>query len=204
MSAPLSPTLAGAMRRFASARATAREVVAGLAEDAFHHAPPGGGWSVGQCLEHLVVCDTKMVERLELAIRAARDEGRLASEAEARAPMRLHWFDRLFIAGTAAGRAGAAPRFKVAVRPAFDPGDPAVRGRTRDEILRDFLALQDRLDAAALAADGLDLARVKVASVLADWARVSLGAWFVAIAGHHERHLDQARRARAALGAPAR
>jgi hypothetical protein len=42
---------------------------------------------------------------------------------------------------------------------------------------------------------------VKVRSVLASWLEVGLGAWFVALAGHQERHLDQARRARAAAEA---
>lgn len=190
------------MRRYASARDAARAVAEGLPEEAFHRAPPGGGWSVGQCLEHLVIADRRMVERLEGAIRRARDEGRLAPADQAAAPFRLSWFDRLFIAGTAGGQRGRAPRIRVRVRPKFDPGDPVARGRTREQVLGEFLALQDRLDAAAMAADGLDLSRIRVASVLADWVRVSLGAWFLAIAGHHERHLDQARRVRAAIGMP--
>ena len=49
-----------------------------------------------------------------------------------------------------------------------------------------------------------DLAHIKVASVIAAWARVSLGGWFTAVAGHQERHLDQARRACAAVGGQGR
>ncbi|MEO6463371.1 MAG: hypothetical protein ABIP29_09870 [Candidatus Eisenbacteria bacterium] len=33
----------------------------------------------------------------------------------------------------------------------------------------------------------------------ADFHRKPPGGWFIAIAGHHERHLDQARRAREAI-----
>jgi hypothetical protein len=199
---PASPTLAASMRRFEAARTAARDLVAGLSEDAFHETPPAGGWSVSRCLEHLVVADGRILERLEAAIARSRAEGRLAAPDVAHAPVRLSWFDRLFVAATAPGRDGAPPRMKTSVRPAFDPGDPRARGRTRDQVLADFLARQDRLDAAAVAADGLDLAGIKVASVLADWIRVSLGGWFVAIAGHQERHLDQARRARAAIEGP--
>ena len=196
---PASPTLADSVRRFEAAGAAAREIVAGLSEAAFHRAPAEGSWSVSRCLEHLVVADGRMVERLEGAIARARAEGRLAVPAAARAPVRLSWLDRRFIAGTAPGRAGARPRIRAAVRPPFDPGDPGARGRTRDQVLADFLAMQGRLEAAARAADGLDLADIKVASVLAAWVKVSLGGWFIAIAGHQERHLDQARRARAAI-----
>ena len=199
---PASPTLAAAMRRFEAARAAAREVAQGLSEEAFHAVPPTGGWSVGHCLEHLVVADGRMLERLEAAIARSRAEGRLAAPEAVRAPVRLSWFDRLFIAATAPGRAGAGPRMKVSVREPFDPGDPVARGRTRDQVLADFLAMQDRLDAAAGAADGLDLAGIQVQSVLAAWMKVSLGGWFLAIAGHQERHLDQARRARAAVEGP--
>ncbi len=199
----VSPTLAESVRRFAAARAAARDVAAGLTEEVFHRKPPSGGWSVGQCLEHLVVADGKMVVRLEEAIARAHADARVASPGAAGAPLRLGWFDRLFIAATAPGKAGGRPRIKVQVRDPFDPGDPAVRGRTRDQVVADFLVLQDRLDAAAHAADGLDLAGIKVPSLLAAWARVSLGGWFIAIAGHHERHLDQARRARDAVEAAA-
>ena len=196
--ATLSPTLAGAMRRYAAARLAARAVIDGIDEAAFHRKPSPRGWSVGQCLDHLVVSGGKILDRLEPAIGQARAEGRLASAKAAAEPVRFGWFDRMFIAGTAPGKAGAAPRVKVATKDPFDPGEPAENGRTREGILADFLALQDRLDDAARAADGLDLKRIKVASVIAAWAKVSLGGWFIAIAGHQERHLDQARRARAA------
>ena len=200
----VSPTLVDAVRRYEASRRAAGEVVVGLSEDAFHRAPSPGGWSVAQCLEHLVVTDGKMVERLEAAIVRARGEGRLAAPAAASAPARLGWFDRLFIAGTGPAKDGRkSPPMKSATRLPFDPGDPAARGRTRGLVLADYLAVLDRLVAAARAADGLDLARVKVPSVLASWVKVSLAGWFLALAGHHERHLDQARRARAAVTEPA-
>jgi hypothetical protein len=196
----VSPTLADAVRRYEASRRAAGEVVAGLSEDTFHRAPYARGWSVAQCLEHLVVTDGKMVERLEAAIARARAEGRLAAPAAASSPARLGWFDRLFIAGTGPGSGGrTSPPMKTSTGAAFDPGDPAARGRTRGLVLADYLAVLGRLTAAARAADGLDLARIKVPSLLAPWARVSLAGWFLALAGHHERHLDQARRARAAV-----
>jgi hypothetical protein len=145
-----------------------------------------------------------MVARLEPAAAEARAAGRIATAGAARLPVRLGWFARLFIAGTAPGKGGRRPGMKIEVRGPFDPGDPRGRGRGRDAVLADFLALQDRLEAAARAADGLDLSGVTVESVLAGWIRVPLGGWFIAIAGHQERHLDQGLRARAAVEAMAR
>jgi len=195
----LSPTLDDARRRFAAAAVAARELVALTSDEAFHRTPPDGGWSVAECLEHLVVSGGKMVARLESATGEARTAGRLATPAAARAPVRLGWFARLFVSLTGPARhRGSAPA-RVKTRDPFDPGDPRARGRTREAMLADFLALQERLTAVAQAADGVDLAGVKVASVLAEWIRVPLGGWFLAIAGHQERHLEQARRAQAAV-----
>jgi hypothetical protein len=196
-----SPTLSEAVARHARARIRARTLVEGLDEAAFHHAAPGGGWSVARCLEHLVVAGQTMADRLEAAVEQGRREGRLAGATAARAPVRLGWFARFFIRATGPGRPGEAPGMKVATREPFDPGDPAARGRNRDAVLADFLALQDQLDALAIAADGLDLAGIQVESVLARWIRIPLGGWFLAVAGHQERHRDQAERARAAAGA---
>jgi hypothetical protein len=199
--APLSPTLDDALRRYDAARTRARALVAGLSAAAFHRPPAEGAWSVARCLEHLVVSGTKMAARLEDAIARARAEGRLAGAEARQRPVRLGFRERFLLWGTAPGRGGGLPSIRVQTREPFDPGDPLARGRTSEAVLADFLALQDRLEAAARAADGLDLAGVKVRSVLASWLEVGLGAWFVALAGHQERHLDQARRARAAAEA---
>jgi hypothetical protein len=175
-------------------------VVDGLSHESFHRRPPGGGWSVAQCLEHLLVTDSRMVERLEEAIARARAEGRLASPEAAAAPARLGWLDRLFVHATGPGREGAkSPPMRSTAPGPYDPGDPEARARQRDDVLADYGAMQDRMTAAARAADGLDLAGIRVASAAAAWLKVSLAAWFVGLAGHHERHLAQARRTRAAV-----
>ena len=88
---------------------------------------------------------------------------------------------------------------KMSAPAPYLPGDPAARGRGRDAVLADYAAIHERLIAAAQAADGLDLARIKVPSAAASWMKVSLAGWFVGLAGHHERHLAQARRTRAAV-----
>ncbi len=198
---PLSPTLADAIGRYCAARDAVSALCAETSDEGFHRAPPDGGWSVAECIEHLLVSGGKMAAKLEPALAAARTAGRLATPAAARAPVRLGWFARFFVQSTGPGKPGRAAPARVRTRPPFDPGDPRARGRTRDAVGADFAALQERLIAIAGAADGLDLAGVKIESVLASWIRVPLGGWFLAIAGHQERHLDQARRALAAIAA---
>jgi hypothetical protein len=199
----LSPTLRDCVARYEAARVRAGALVEELSDDGFHRAPPGGGWSVAACLEHLVVSGQKVADRIERAAAEGRAAGRTASERAAREPVKLGYFARLFVKGTAAGKDGGKPPMKTAVREPFDPGDPKARGRGRGAVLADFLALQERLRAAARAADGLDLARITTSSVLAAWLKIPIGGWFLVLAGHQERHLDQAERAKAAVTAAA-
>lgn len=155
--------------------------------------PKKGAWSVSQCVDHLVVAGSLMAARLEEAIARSRELTRTARDPR---PAQFGWFDRLFIYAVSRGKDGAAPRVKVAHRPVFDPGP----GRPVGHLAAEFVALQNRLIAAARSAHGLDLSGIKVSSVIDDRIKLALGAWFLAIAGHQERHLDQAARTRQAIG----
>jgi hypothetical protein len=187
----LDPALEDSIRRYEGALIRFHDVLAGLG-DAEARRVPAKGWSVAQCLDHIVVSGTLMVARLEEAIQRARELTRTARSAR---PARFGWFDRLFIAVNARGKNGERPRFPVRHQPSFDPGP----GRSIAILASEFIALQDRLIVTARSARGLDLEGIKVASVLNDAIKVSLGAWFLAIAGHQERHLDQALRVRQGL-----
>jgi hypothetical protein len=63
-----------------------------------------------------------------------------------------------------------------------------------------FDALQDEFCSRAAKANGLDLARVKVPSPVTRLMRLSLGQWFKLLAGHQERHLQQAQHVRERMG----
>jgi hypothetical protein len=191
--AALDPSLEDAIRRYHGAIERLYVILLGLEDLDARRAPPGGGWSIAQCVDHLVVAGTKMVAKLEEAITRSRQLTRLARSSK---PAKFGWFDRLFIWAVSSGKAGEPPRLRVRHAPPFEPGP----GRTVTIVASEFGALQDRLIASARAAQGLDLAGIKVESVISDSIKVSLGAWYLAIAGHQERHLDQAARTRQAIG----
>ena len=187
----LDPALEDSIRRYEGALIRFHDVLAGLG-DAQARRVPAQGWSVAQCLDHIVISGTLVVARLEEAIQRARELTRTARTSK---PARFGWFDRLFIALVSRGKEGARPRFPVRHQQPFDPGP----GRSIAILASEFIALQDRLIVTARSARGLDLAGIKVPSVVNDAIKVSLGAWFLAIAGHQERHLDQAMRIRQGL-----
>ena len=193
MTPGLDPALAWSITRFGAARVRARDVLWGLTEVEARTHPPEGGWSVAQCVDHLVVAGSKMAAKLAAGVAKARDEGRVAKSDR---PARFGWFDKMFIYATEGGKNGKPPHVRVKHLAAFDPG----LGGPASSANAEFGALQDRLIVLAESARGLDLSGIKVASVLDERIKVTLGAWFVAIAGHQERHLDQAERARKAIG----
>ena len=61
-------------------------------------------------------------------------------------------------------------------------------------IMPTFLHVQSMFQLQMQRAEGLDLARVKVATPISRFLRMSLGAMFAQAAAHERRHLEQARR----------
>ena len=174
----LDPSLEDAIRRYEGALILCHEVLQGLGEEAAHRRPENG-WSVAQCVDHVVISGTKMAARLEQEIQRARE---LTRTSRSNKPARFGWFDRLFVWALGRGKEGKATT-RVKTGPAFEPG----AGRSIPILESEFIALQDRLIQAAR-------------SVLNESFQFALGAWFVGIAAHQERHLDQAARARKAIG----
>jgi hypothetical protein len=191
--AALDPALEDAIRRYEGALIQVHEVLAGLGDAAAHLVPPKG-WSVAQCLDHLVIAGSLTVAKLEATIQRARE---LTRAARTDRPARFGWFDRLMIGLLSRQKDGMRPRLPLPHPAPFDPG----AGRSIAILASEFIALQDRLIATARSARGLDLADIKMGSAANDSFKLSLGAWFLLIAGHQERHLAQAARVRKAIGA---
>jgi len=188
----LDPALEDAIRRYEGALIRLHDVLDGLGDAAARRAP-AKGWSVAQCLDHLVVAGSLTVAKIEQTIQRSRELTRVARSGR---PARFGWFDRLMVAVLARGKGGLRPRLPLPHPQPFDPGP----GRSIAILASEFIALQDRLIATARSARGLDLADIKMGSAANDSFRLSLGAWFLLIAGHQERHLDQAARTRKEIG----
>jgi hypothetical protein len=189
--AAIDPSLEDAIRRYEGALQKCHDVLQGLGEAGVHR-QPAGGWSIAQCIDHLIISGTLMSARLEAAIHRARE---LTREARSKKPARYGWLDRLFVWALGSGKEGK-PNTRVKTGPAFEPGP----GRSIPILESEFIALQDRLIQVARSAQGLDLVGIKVRSILNERFQFALGAWFVGIAAHQERHLEQAARTRKEVG----
>ena len=187
---PLTSELQDRQRQFTEAKETARALTAGLTNEQFNWRPEPGSWSIAECLDHLNATGSKLLPGMDAAIERARKRGKAAS-----GPFSYGWFDNWFIRGT-----GPMPENSKGMKSPkqYAPG----ADQPIERVLPAFLELQDQLIQRLHAANGLDLARIKISSPILRLLRISLGAWFAATAGHQERHLNQARRVREHPGFP--
>jgi hypothetical protein len=158
----------------------ARALAAPLSEAAFNAPGPGGGWSAGQCLGHLLQAGEPLVESLYVALERARVRGRRAAP-----PFRYGWMGRWLIRGVTPGSRA------VPTVPAYRPA----QRYDRDETLRRFQQLQARLSDFVAQAEGFDLGWMRAPSPALPLMRLKAAAWLEATLHHQQRHLDQARQA---------
>jgi hypothetical protein len=189
---PEAWTLDEAQRAFEEDPRRARAIAAGLDREAFNRRAASDAWSVGECLDHLCVVGGHVLPRFAAALDDVRSGGHTA--APGAEMTRRSWFDRLIVRGMGP-KSEREVRFRVRAPERFLPSrdlDPDDVLERFDAVTREFVRQLDR-------ARGHDLGRRQVPSLLFPLVRVHLGAWYTAHAAHHERHLLQAERARAAI-----
>lgn len=174
---------------FTEARERLLALVDGMPDGAFNRKPGPKAWSVGECVVHLNTVSKGYLPVLAEA--AARDEPR------GQGPFRYGFVARRFVAAL---RPGTRPvRTVRSMRPPPAEGLRSVVDRHR--ALARFHADTERFLDVIEAADGLDLARVKVRSPFVPVLRLPLGAFLEALGHHAVRHVAQAERAAEAAAA---
>ncbi|MCC6350419.1 MAG: DinB family protein [Candidatus Eisenbacteria bacterium] len=173
--------LAGLAARLGALPARTMNVVAGLSAARLEAAPPHGGWSIAQVLEHLCRGSDAYFGAISASIAAARRRGR---------PPRAH--RRSLFGGLLLGAISES-------NPRRLPTTPRMRPLTvRAGVIEAFLDSLTKLEGLMHVADGADL-RERLWSPLAPLP-LNLGDAFEILIAHAERHLGQAERARRATG----
>ncbi len=160
----------------------AETLVRGLSEAQFNWRPQPDDWSIQECLGHLVIVGHVEVRLLETAIQTARQRGLRGT-----GPFRYGVLERYILRQTE-----PPVRRKYSSPARFRP----VHGQPVTAILPTFLHLQSQFARMVSESQDLDLARVKVATPISRWFKLSLGTTFAQTAAHERRHLEQARRVR--------
>jgi len=166
----------GCLEAAAAIEADVNRLVSLLTEAQFHAPCHGEGWSVGYCLEHLVLSGRAFLPKWDAAIvTAGKNPGR--------AVLSYGWWQRWVLSC-----AQDPSRFKQKAPPELVPCCRHSIERTLDH----FLAMHHGLAARVVASQGLDVRETKVQSPVFLWLRYPLGFSFDLALAHERRHLAQA------------
>jgi hypothetical protein len=172
-------------RQFEQIQQQASELAADLNETRFNWRPSPEDWSIEECLAHLIMVGQWEIRAIEQAVDRGRKRG-----LTGQGPFEYGAIDRFIVHQTE-----PPVRRPLPTPPHF----VTLHGQPVTAVLPTFLHVQSQLLHQLARADGLDLRRVKVATPISRFLKMSLGAMFAQIAAHESRHLDQAWRVREKL-----
>ena len=158
-------------------------LVQGLSPAQANWRPAPDQWSIAQCLDHLNITTGLLLAPLNAAVMTARSRGVLAS-----GPVRYGFIARWFLKSLAPRGSRPVPAPKL-YRPSSSHLDLTTVVSRFHEVQQTFIAVAE-------SADGLDLARIRIASPALALMRFPLGIWLLATASHMLRHLNQAQAVR--------
>lgn len=179
--------LAAIIGSLESAQTQLRRLTDKLPDTAWSKRPGPKRWSAADCVEHLNLTSRAYLPLLRDASLEARQLGAAPTRKYRRDP--LGWFFSLMF-----GPLRHLGRFRVGrvkTTPPFEPKG----GRSRDELLSEFVRLQADLITLIRSADGLPLDRVKIVSPFGGRMKYSAYSALVIVARHEHRHLQQAEEA---------
>jgi len=171
--------------QFEQIQQQASELTATLSEARFNWRPSPAEWSIEECLAHLTMVGQWELRAIEKAIAEGRQRG-LTGEG----PFDYGAIDRFIVHQTEPPVRSPLPTPRH-----FVP----LHGQPLTAVMPTFYHVQSQLILQLERADGLDLRRVKVATPISRFLKLSLGAMFAQIVAHERRHLDQAWRVREKL-----
>jgi DinB superfamily len=173
------------IRQIETIQNQARELAHGLNEAQFNWRPAPDQWSIEECLSHLTMVGQWEVQAIEQAIKQGRARGLTGS-----GPFEYGGLDRLIVDLTR-----PPVRMRLPAPRRFVP----LHGQPVTAILPTFLHVQSQFLLQMERAEGLDLRRVKVATPISRFLKLSLGMMFAQAAAHEQRHMEQAWRVREKL-----
>lgn len=163
----------------------ARQLVSGLSEAQLNWRPNPAAWSVAQCLAHLGQMNSVLTAALRPAVRQAEKNSVMP-----RKPIQPGRFGRWFIS-----QMEPPPRRKMKTP---RQGKPESH-KSRQEILKAFIAAHDEVRSLIHEAQDLDLNRIRFRNPFIGLLRYSVATALLVINAHDRRHLWQAKQVCAAM-----
>ncbi len=175
---PITFDLAGILERAAAIEDELVHLAVGLTESQFHAPGRNGGWSVGFCIEHLILAADALFPGLDAAVLG------LPAGPDSRARTVHNWWRRKLIQIVE-----DPSQFKRVAPSALVPFTRRSIGETVARFRAMHRALLDRVERSSR----LDLRGVTVSSPVVPWMRHPVEYSFDLTLAHERRHLAQAR-----------
>ena len=172
-----------------SAQSRLRRLADKISDKDWKKRPGPDRWSAAECVDHLNLPSKAYVPLLRDAVSRARKSSKPPRKHYRRDP--LGWLFSMMIGPIRGLGKLHMPRVKTS--PPFVPKP----GRSKSEILSDFVRLQAELSALIRSGDGLPLDDVKIVSPFGGRMKYSAYSALIIVARHQNRHIDQAEAAAA-------
>jgi hypothetical protein len=164
-----------------------REHFSGLSSTQLNWKPSPERWSIGQCLDHLLIANREMASQIELKLR-----GEKPTFFE-KIPLLPGIFGPLVVKAVSPETARKSKNPKIL--------EPAA-SNVPEDIAQKFLESQEKVADAMKASDNVDLEKTIMTSPVAKFVTYSLLDGFRIAVNHGQRHLAQAKRVMEAEGFP--
>lgn len=179
--------LAEIVQSLESAQSHLRRLTDKLSESDWNRKPAANRWSAAECVEHLNLTSRAYIPLLRDAVARAGEVRRTPRKHYGHDT--LGWFlSKMF---GPLRHLGKIKLVRVKTTSAFIPKP----GRSRTEILSEFVRLQAELISLIRSADGLPIDEVKIVSPFGRRTRYSAYSALVIVSRHEHRHLEQAEEA---------
>lgn len=148
-----------------------------LTDEQLNARPDTDTWSLGMQLDHIAVSLEQATGEMEKSLARGIPSGNPSA-------WKPNFFERKFIeaVGGMSGRTVPVPK-------GFEPREEHLE---KGPLLARYAAAHERLIAVIERTQSADIKRIKVASAALPWLKLSLGAWFAAMANHTDYHLAKA------------
>lgn len=174
-----APSVEEYERQIAEIKTYAQNLVKDMSAADFNKQPSTGGWSVGECFEHMNILGRGYVTNLQKAVADGRKKDLTGS-----GKFKYGFFAKKFISSM-------EPPYKMKLKttPVMQTKE---KNLLKEKVLGDFLKIQDELVEILKSAQGLDFKKIKAPSMFFSLLKFNVGEWLASMASHERRHLWQA------------
>ena len=166
------------VNQFERSKQELKELVNGLTEEQVNKKPSKGGWSIGECVDHLIVTGKDYTNQIERGLKKAQQKNLMLKSG-----YKFSWLGRSFIKNI---EPPVKRRFKVPAR--WMPDSKL----TMKILIEEYYSLQDRYIDLLNDSKAFDILKVKLPSPATSLLRFSIYEMFAVNAAHQRRHLWQA------------